>query len=208
MLNLYITRHGETCWNVEKRLQGWKDSPLTENGIRNAKALGKSLKGTTFDGVYSSPSERTLHTAKLIIGNQGQQFKLDDRLKEINMGEWEGRTHDEVSEFDSELFHAFWNAPHLYNPKNREGFLDVQNRASDAVNMIKSEHKTGNILVVTHTVVIKCLLAYFKKQPIEKLWDPPYIHDTSLSVIELGSEPSIILEGDISHRTIDTIAAN
>lgn len=201
MLKLYITRHGETSWNVDKRLQGWKDSPLTENGIRNAEALGTSLKGTSFDCIYSSPSERTIHTAKLIIGNQNVQFKLDERLKEINMGEWEGRTHTEVSEFNAELYHSFWNAPHLYQPQNRESFQDVQNRAVEAINMIKSGHKSGNILIVTHTVVIKCLLAYFKKQPIEILWEPPYIHDTSLTVIELGTEPTIILEADISHRT-------
>jgi broad specificity phosphatase PhoE len=202
LLKLYITRHGETVWNAEKRLQGWKDSQLTENGIHNAKALGSSLKGTSFVSVYASPSDRTVQTAKYIMDNQNVPLKLDDRLKEINMGDWEGLTQAEVSEYDADLFHAFWNTPHLYVPVKGEGFFDVQKRAMEAISMIRSQHESGNILVVTHTVVIKCLLAYFKRLPIEKLWEPPYIHDTSLTVIELSREAKIILEGDISHRIV------
>lgn len=202
MLKLFITRHGETVWNIEKRLQGWKDSSLTESGVQNAIALGKALTTTVFESVYSSPSERTIHTAKLIIGDQDIPFYLEQKLREINMGDWEGRTHAEVAESETDSFHSFWNTPHLYITKKGESFLEVQHRAVKAINEIKTAHQSGNILLVTHTVVIKCLLAYFKNLPLEKLWEPPFIHDTSLTVIEIGEENKILLEGDITHKNV------
>ena len=57
-MKIYITRHGETKWNIQGRMQGWKNSDLTEKGIENAKKLGKSLKEINFDCIYSSPSGR------------------------------------------------------------------------------------------------------------------------------------------------------
>ena len=67
---VYVTRHGETEWNVEKRMQGRKNSALTENGMLQAKQLGDRMKDLPIDAIYSSPSERTLHTAELIKGER------------------------------------------------------------------------------------------------------------------------------------------
>ncbi|MEC1652355.1 histidine phosphatase family protein [Bacillus vallismortis] len=64
MLHLYIARHGQTQWNVEKRMQGWLDSDLTELGQYNARALGERLRDNEFNQVYISPSKRTEETAK------------------------------------------------------------------------------------------------------------------------------------------------
>ncbi|MCY7919778.1 histidine phosphatase family protein [Bacillus vallismortis] len=64
MLHLYIARHGQTQWNVEKRMQGWQDSDLTELGLYNARALGERLPDIEFNQVYISPSKRTEETAK------------------------------------------------------------------------------------------------------------------------------------------------
>jgi broad specificity phosphatase PhoE len=208
LLKLFITRHGETIWNVEKRLQGWKDSDLTETGVNNAISLGETLNETVFQAVYASPSKRTINTAKLIMGNKEVPINLNERLREINMGDWEGRTHNEVAETDADAFHSFWNAPHTYTALKGENFTAVQQRAIEVINHIQASHSTGNILIVTHTVVIKCLLAYFKGLPLEKLWDPPYIHDTSLTVIEIDDKSKIIMEGDISHRKVTAYESN
>lgn len=86
LLNLYITGHGETEWNIHKRMQGWSDSSLTENGRTNAKALGNRLKEVDISKIYASPSGRTIATAKLIRGDRDTPILLDDHLKEI---QWE-----------------------------------------------------------------------------------------------------------------------
>lgn len=202
MVKLFITRHGETIWNTQKRLQGWQDSDLTENGINNALLLSKRLKDIEFTSIYTSPSKRTLHTAILIKGDRKQNIIEDENLREISLGEWEGQTQDFLTEMYPEEYYAFWNTPHLYTANSGEDFVQLQGRVHEFLKRIISEHDNGNILVVTHSVFIKVLLANCKNLSLEELWSPPFIHDTSLTIIEIkNGEIEISLEGDISHRT-------
>ncbi|MCM3364831.1 histidine phosphatase family protein [Niallia sp. MER TA 168] len=201
MLTLYITRHGETKWNTEKRMQGWSDSSLTENGVKNAILLGNRLKDIEFDAIHTSPSQRTIITANLIKGDRKIPLIPDDQLKEINMGIWEGETLADLKDNYPEQFDFFWNAPHQYKSINGEDFFEVKKRVSKALKMIQDKYSSGNILLVTHSVVIKVLLAIFKELPIEKIWEPPFIYDTSLTVVEMVNDTAqIVLEGDLTHR--------
>jgi broad specificity phosphatase PhoE len=200
MITLYITRHGETEWNTEKRMQGWLDSNLTENGIKNAISLGERLKETELTAIYSSSSGRTKATTNLIRGERDIPVIYDENLREIKLGQWEGKTHTSIREMYPSEYESFWNAPHLFKAVGGETFEETRARAIQVLNRIKSENKSGNILIVTHSVVIKCLYSFFKNSPIETLWDPPYIHDTSLTIIEMNEKGfKIVLEGDISH---------
>ncbi|WP_053365728.1 histidine phosphatase family protein [Bacillus sp. FJAT-27245] len=204
MLTLYITRHSETIWNTQKRMQGWGDSELTENGVKNAVSLGSRLKDIKFDAIYSSPSGRTVSTAELVKGERKIPIILDDNLKEINIGEWEGQTFSAIQVKYPNEFHSFWNTPHLYSSLNGESFDELRNRVLNFINSIQDKYSEGNILIVTHSVVIKTLLALFKDYSLEKLWEPPFIQDTSLSIVEFnGKERNIVLEGDLSHRNIE-----
>ncbi|WP_042351932.1 histidine phosphatase family protein [Bacillus massiliigorillae] len=201
MLRLYVTRHGETVWNTQRRLQGWKDSPLTEKGIHHAKLLGNRLQDVEFQAVYSSPSNRTVTTTECILENRTQSIMTDDSLREIHMGHWEGQTEDELDEHDVAMYQSFFYAPHRFEATTGESFTDVENRVVQILNRITSENDEGNILVVTHTVIIKILLKYVKNIPLENLWEPPYIHDTSLTVLEIDNgQMNFVMEGDISHR--------
>ncbi|MEK4486410.1 histidine phosphatase family protein [Psychrobacillus sp. FSL H8-0484] len=201
MLTLYITRHGETEWNTQERMQGWKDSDLTEIGVQNAIDLGERLQSTPIDAIYSSPSNRTQKTTKLICGNRNIPIILDEDLREINMGIWEGKTQSYIKENYPTEHNNFWNAPRFYNPMEGESFFDVQRRVLTVLNRMKSDKCSGNVLIVTHSVVIKCLLSIFKDLPIENIWDPPYIHDTSLTIVEVNEKGyRILLEGDTLHK--------
>jgi alpha-ribazole phosphatase len=204
MLTLYLTRHGETAWNVEKRMQGWKDSPLTEKGENDAKALRKRLETVDFEAIYTSTSKRAVDTAHLVRGERKIPIYYEENLREIYLGDWEGKTHEEIKQFDKDGFDCFWNNPHLYSPKNGESFEDVQKRAFAAIERIAALHPSGNVLIVTHAVVLKTLLANFKKLPIEQLWGPPFLHGTSLTVVNVNEgEYRVLLEGDVSHLTAE-----
>ncbi|NHM33892.1 histidine phosphatase family protein [Neobacillus terrae] len=126
MLTLYITRHGETVWNTQKRIQGWKDSALTETGKQNALSLGERLTHIPFEAVYSSPSGRTKETARLICGERKIPIFYDENLREINLGDWEGETHTTIKEKYEAAYQHFWNQPHLYVPASGESFNMVQ----------------------------------------------------------------------------------
>ena len=83
-VNLYFVRHGETQYNVEKRLQGICDSPLTVNGIAQAKSVGIGLSDIEFKAVYASVSRRVVDTARYAIGQRNIPIFTDPRLKEMN----------------------------------------------------------------------------------------------------------------------------
>lgn len=200
MLRLYITRHGETEWNLEKRMQGWKDSSLTQKGTEDAIKLGESMKNIDFSCIYSSSSPRTLRTSELIRGDRDINIIPVDDLREMNLGDWEGKTADEAARMDKEGQKSFWETPHLYVPKSGESYFEVRERATKAINKIIQSHETGNVLIVTHAIIVKTIMSHFKSLPVERLWENPFIHGTSLSIVEvLGDRATAVVEGDISH---------
>jgi len=200
MLRLYLVRHGQTEWNVQKRMQGWQDSALTEKGVNNAIALRKKLEGVDYAAIYTSTSERTIETARLIIDERNLAINTNQDLREINLGEWEGKTHDEIKDIYPEQYKYFLGNPALYEPVGGENFEQLINRAIKALNYIISKHIDGNILVITHSVILKAILMHVKGKTVKDLWAPPFIHDTSLSILEIeNGVHSLISEGDITH---------
>ena len=91
MTTIYLMRHGQTLFNVQKRIQGWSDSPLTEVGIEQAKQAGNYLRklGLTFNSLYCSTAERASDTLELVTGRT--VYKRLKGLKEMNFGAYEGQ---------------------------------------------------------------------------------------------------------------------
>ena len=90
--HLYVIRHGQTLFNVRRRIQGWCDSPLTELGKKQILAAKELLKEIPFDHYYSSTSERCCDTMEMIIGDQSYIRNKD--LREYNFGMFEGESED------------------------------------------------------------------------------------------------------------------
>lgn len=200
-MKLYVTRHGQTEWNVERRMQGHGDSPLTQKGIDNARLLGKRLMDVKFDHVYSSPLNRAKRTAELIMENRQTDIKLCPELKEMGFGIWEGMPEEARARLYPEQHFNFWNRPELYQPvEGGESFSQFKARVNKWLTNIISEKPGECILVVTHTCVIKALYSIINGIPLKDFWKDPVIYDTSLSIIEINNDiPHFILEADISH---------
>lgn len=199
-MKIYITRHGETEWNKELRMQGWKDSNLTEKGIDNAKKLGVSLKDIDFDYIYCSPLGRAVDTANYIRGNKDTEIIKIESLKEMGFGIWEGMENEKVKELYPLQQFNFWNKPYLYQPVEGEGFDQLINRVKKVLNDITSNATGENILIVSHTLVIKAIYSIIKNYSLEDFWNKPFMYDTCLTVLEVEDKKiEIILEADISH---------
>lgn len=197
---IYITRHGQTEWNIQKRFQGHNDSPLTELGMKQASWLGESLEQEAIDLIYSSSSQRAVKTAEIIRGERDIPIDLSDAFKEISLGVWEGITQEEAKEHFAEQFDHFWNDPGAFQVENSETFQQVYDRAVQKVNEIIHDHRGKSILIVTHTAVIKLLMAYFEKRLLKDIWEPPYIHPTCLCEIEIiDGDYNIVRHGDTGH---------
>ncbi|MBL4784239.1 MAG: histidine phosphatase family protein [Cohaesibacteraceae bacterium] len=127
--DLYILRHGETEWNQQGRFQGRKDSALTANGIAQAmkqKALLAKIQKLP-KKKYISPLGRTIHTARLALGSD-KDFILDNRLQEIDFGEWEGSSREEIkSQIDYSFESGLWN----FRSPGGESFKQISDRVQD-----------------------------------------------------------------------------
>lgn len=202
MLKLYVVRHGETEFNVQKRMQGRLDSPLSPKGIQNAMALSRHLAHIEFDKIYSSPSQRAYRTAELIRGTRTTEIFTENDLREMNLADWEGKTREELERLYPVEYDIFWHSPQLYKPKKGDGFQQVQDRAIGLLNKLIADNATGNLLLVTHSVVIKTMVAYYRNYPMEKLWEPPLIRDTSVTIVSAEEGvPKLEAVGDIAHLT-------
>lgn len=198
MPNLYVIRHGETEWNVQKRMQGRLDSSLTEKGRYNAELLGRSLKDIEFKRIFSSPSKRATDTAKLVRGNRDLPIEEDERLFEIHLGEWQGKTHAEIKTQFPKSFDAYWNRPEEFVNPHGEVFQDVKDRVADFLAEI--ERFKGNILIVTHGVVIKALYLHCRNTSVREIWNTPEILGTSLTIVSVQDGLyEFTLEGSMDH---------
>ncbi|MBW4084928.1 histidine phosphatase family protein [Paenibacillus sp. S150] len=197
---VYITRHGQTEWNVQNRMQGHLDSPLTPLGEQQAGWLNRGLYKEPLDIIYTSSSPRALRTAEIVRGGRSIPLTACDEFKEIGMGLWEGQNSGEIEARDPEQHHHFWQDPEKFSVEGGETFAGVQKRALDKLLEIVAAHDGQSILIVTHTVVIKVLMAHFEERAMNKLWELPYIYPACLCKLEFtAGRAKILLHGDTGH---------
>ena len=149
-MKLYVVRHGETIWNVENRVQGITDIPLTDQGRLDATLLKDLVKDINIDVVISSPLERAIETAKILTDGK-LPINTDDRIKERDWGLNEGANIDDVDRWDC------WDVILNTRVQNIESVQDFMYRVSDFLEDIKVRYKDKNVLVVTHSAVIRVI---------------------------------------------------
>lgn len=198
---IYLTRHGQTEWNVEKKMQGHQDSALTTQGVLQATWLRDAMLTVDLAAIYTSTSPRAITTAEIIRGPRPLEIITYDALREIHMGDWEGRTRSEILETDAQGLAAFSHKPAEYTPNNHgESLHDVQNRVVPILHEIIARHPDQTILIVSHGITLRLLLSYFEQRPLANLWDSPFMQPTALSrVVVEDDNTTIELYGDISH---------
>ncbi len=142
--HLYLMRHGETLFNVRRKIQGWCDSPLTEKGIQQAQAAREYIKDVPFDHFYSSTSERCCDTLEIVTDYQ-VPYKRLKQIKERNFGDFEGESEDLNPKRGSPLDYddIF---PYYGGEYRKEVIERMYNTLKDI--MDKEDHH--NVLVVSH----------------------------------------------------------
>jgi broad specificity phosphatase PhoE len=147
---IYYIRHGETAWNAEGRFQGSQDIPLNDLGRRQAAAAGSILTGLVArDGrneaslaFVASPLGRARSTMELVRGVlklPASEYAVDDRLREIGYGRWEGSTLAQMQASDPAIFAARQNDRWTVAPPDGESYAAVQARVSDWYNELTSD---------------------------------------------------------------------
>ena len=156
--SVMLYRHGETVANVERRWHGHRESPLTETGRRQASDLAATA--LPLDAIVSSPLSRAHQTAASVADAQGRPVTVDDALKEMYFGEWEGMTSAEAEAADPEHFERIYRSG-LDEPRGRTGetFAEAGQRLAAAIDEVIEETDAGSIGIFTHGGVARAYVA-------------------------------------------------
>ena len=200
MKKIYLARHGESEWNILKKVQGQQDAPLSEKGIRQATLLGNRLINEKIDKIYSSDLIRAYKTAKIIGNITHVEVVPMKELREINFGIWEGLTSD-ILEVKYIKEHKLWlKEPENLKIEGAESIVEVQKRAMESVNkIINDNNNIDNVLIVSHGATLKTIIlgllginiSHFKNMSLKNV---------SLSVIEFRQHNRVLtLFNDTNH---------
>ena len=170
MATLILARHGETAWNVEKIFRGRADVDLDEVGIKQAELLGKYLSDWKLEAIYSSPLKRALDTANIIARYQKVSVCIAEGLIDFDFGEWQSLSEQEVKRLYPAVLDEWHNNPHKAKMPGGESLEDVTGRAVEVVYDVLSRHQ-GNVLLVSHRVVIKVLICYLLGLDNSHFWN-------------------------------------
>ena len=152
MTSIILARHGETDWNLERRVQGHTDRPLNETGRGQAVKLARELAGEPLDAVYASDLQRARETARIVAEPRGLTVTLLPALREKHFGTWEGLTDTEVLERFPSARRGSWG--------DGETSDDVAGRVLAALHAIAREQPGGRVLVVTHGGPLRAVLRH------------------------------------------------
>ena len=196
MSRLHLIRHGQTNWNVERRIQGQTDSQLTDEGRQQAQTIAEEIKSIPFTAAYASSSVRARDTANIILQHHHLPLPLAlrDDMREINLGQWEGHLYADIAGQDKQHMHNFRHQPAEFSLPGAETFIDVQKRALAVVNFVKNNHTNQDVLLVSHGIWIKCILIHFAKRPISDFWELPPLSNCCHSIIEFNQDEATIIQ--------------
>ena len=143
MTRIYLTRHGETEWNRQRRFQGNKNSELTEKGILDAELLSSRVKGIDLDCIISSPLKRAYQTAKIVRGTKEVDIIKCDGFKEINLGDFEGMKWDEIEDLSGDTLKKITEDPFNIRYPNGENLMEFYNRVEKSlIEVIEEDRKS------------------------------------------------------------------
>lgn len=185
---IYIVRHGETNANVNGYLQGWTNDPLNENGQKLAVITGQRMKGIKFDCCISSPLIRAVETAEIILRESDNNIpiQLDDRIKEVHMGDWERKKfrpgEREVDEEQIKLF--FTDAIRFRGFPGGENMSQVCHRTQEFLIELTSRDDGKTYLVTTHGFALRAMLNYLYDNPFD-FWHGHVPYNCAVNIIEV-----------------------
>lgn len=192
MNKIILIRHGESKWNKIGKIQGQKDIELTQKGRKQAKKLAEDLKKEKIDYIYTSDLERAYETANIISKELNKPIFLTKKLREINFGDWQGKTINQIKNKYKNQFNTWRKSPHLLSLSGAENLIKVQERSMLLLRELHKKHKNDNIILVSHGVTIKVLILSILDIDIEN-YRKITVDNCSLTMIKYIEDKSKII---------------
>jgi len=166
MSTLYLVRHGITPANKENRFAGRTDEELLAEGKEQMLQVGKRLQDRNIQAMYCGPAKRTLQSAEILGSVLKILPSVLNELDEILIPHWDGLTKEGIRNQHGEQYPTWLASPQDFQLPGCETLDQVQKRAARAVNDLLAKAQGQNLLIVSHLVVLRCLVLYFKELPI------------------------------------------
>jgi len=162
MPSIYLVRHGITPANKENRFAGRTGEKLDLEGIEQVRQVGSRLRDKKIGAVYCGPAKRTMQSAEIIGSQLNIPVMVLPELDEIYIPHWDGLTKDEIRQQYGAQYPIWLSAPQNFNLPGCETLGQVQRRAVEAVNHLFATSRQQDVLIVSHLIVLRCLVLYFK----------------------------------------------
>lgn len=167
---LLLVRHAQTKEEAHGRCYGTLDIGLSVRGQRYAQLLARTLDSIPLAAVYTSPRERAVATAAPLAVAHGLTPIVDDALRELDFGDFEGRTYDEIASRHPELYRQWMETPTLVQFPGGESYARLRVRALAAMEAIRGRHDGETFAIVSHGGVLRAMLAGCLSIPDEAIF--------------------------------------
>ncbi len=203
-ITVTLIRHGLTEWNAQGRAQGHAPVPLSEQGQEQARLLAGALRGQQgITALYSSDLLRCRQTAAPLQAVLGLELRLDERFREIDLGNWQGLGRAEWEAYDSDNYAAYVADPVNVPFPGGENRPMLTARVMAGLRDVAAAHPGEHVLVVTHGGPIRAVLRYYDHWPYRP-WTggSPPVTNTSRTTLEIapdGRSAALLTLLDTSH---------
>lgn len=191
-MRLVLVRHAETEASTRGRCYGSLDVGLSPLGRSQCAALARALSAESISAVVTSPRVRAVETATAIAEPHGIEVRFDTDLQELDFGELEGRTYDEIAASQPELYAQWMTQPTRVRFPGGEGYADLANRAARAVRSLRAELDGRTAVAVTHGGVVRAVLSSVLAIPTERIFRIA-VDPASVSIVEwIDGTPTVL----------------
>ncbi|MEW6087899.1 MAG: histidine phosphatase family protein [bacterium] len=208
-MKIYLIRHGESVLNGRNVIQGQSDPPLSKTGVDQVELLAKSLTKEKFNFLYTSELMRAKQTAEVLSKDLGLPISFHKDLAEIFLGEWEGKTPEEVNREYNSGYEKWRKNPTKTLIPGAEHIPEFRKRVSGTFrNILKNHSDDDNIIIVAHAGTITAIICHILKGNFNKLITRMSLTNTGITYIQ-GYNKKLYITGinDSSHLCVSSLDA-
>ena len=188
-MRFHIVRHGQTDWNVQRRIQGQLESELDEMGIAQAIERGKDFADLPLEAAYCSSSVRTRQTIKHLLGTRSDSVVYLDEFREVCWGIWQGKMWSDIEAAHPEMVEAYHKALPHFRVEGAETPKQTQARGVSAFEALIEKHEDAapdaNILIVSHGAIMKKILAHYVGVALTELHTTPQLPNCAHCIVDV-----------------------
>lgn len=167
MIELLLVRHGQTDWNLERRIMGSSPIPLNQKGRLQIQRTREALASIDIDLLYSSPHQRTYESSLILTEGRKLSIQTSEALREIEYGTWVGKTFQEIRTIPQ--YQNFFDDPHFKVGETGESLEMVRQRSIEFIEKIRLENSGKRIMLVSHADWIKCVVLHYLQIPLNQI---------------------------------------